>query len=415
MPGDVQRGAYPVPKASDFSPMARPSINGITNFPPPIHYQAALKNRFAKVFFPHDDKPEHFPVLDGLRGMALVIVLLSHSSIEGYVFHPLLQFSRIGKVGIYLFFMLSAYLLDRQIAIALMSGKSSVRYWLNYFLRRFLRIYPLFIVGLLLHLACTTMGQPTVIKNFQDVMLHLLWQKGDSIFWSIPVEFKYYFVSPLIMYFCHRVLKWQPWAILFTLLTIIMASMISEAVYGSHKLSAWSYYPTFLTGTIFSILELLSRDKIRSPKLSKWLEIGGWIGLALVLFTIPYYFRRITHLKWNFHDPEFYFPYAVIWGAVLLAGKYGTGVVKRLLELKLLRFFGAISFSVYLFHMPVVIALNNDLISIPHGLKIYVFFVVSIGLGVLGYLLVERQVAKVKLYRKVLTEKSIDENRTASQ
>ena len=104
-----------------------------------------------KLFFPHDNKREHFKALDGLRGVAVLLVLLSHSSNANLFFHEFLNFQRIGKVGVYLFFVLSAYLLDRQIALAFMTKKSSKGYWKNYFLRRFLRIYPLFVVALILH------------------------------------------------------------------------------------------------------------------------------------------------------------------------------------------------------------------------------------------------------------------------
>ena len=92
-----------------------------------------------RVFFPHDNKLNHVKSLDGLRGVAVLMVLLSHSSNqELYLFG--MDFKGIGSFGVYLFFILSSYLLDRQIAQNLLKHKTNKGYWMNYALRRFLRI-----------------------------------------------------------------------------------------------------------------------------------------------------------------------------------------------------------------------------------------------------------------------------------
>ena len=52
--------------------------------------------------------------LDGLRGVAVLIVILSHMSIRDMYLAPGLDFSGIGKSGVYLFFVLSAMLLASQ-------------------------------------------------------------------------------------------------------------------------------------------------------------------------------------------------------------------------------------------------------------------------------------------------------------
>ncbi|MGA1380904.1 MAG: acyltransferase family protein [Schleiferiaceae bacterium] len=68
---------------------------------------------------PHDGRPDHQPELDGFRGLAVLLVLLAHSSNAGYPLFGVLDFHHYGSVGVYLFFVLSAYLIDRQILTAL--------------------------------------------------------------------------------------------------------------------------------------------------------------------------------------------------------------------------------------------------------------------------------------------------------
>ena len=102
-------------------------------------------------FFPNDGKTEHFAALDGLRGFAVLLVLISHANLIGVYVPNILNYPQMGTCGVQLFFVLSAYLLDRQIANALLNQKADKRYWLNYTLRRFLRIYPMFFLSLLLY------------------------------------------------------------------------------------------------------------------------------------------------------------------------------------------------------------------------------------------------------------------------
>ena len=108
------------------------------------------------LFFPHDHRELHVKSLDGLRGIAVLFVVLSHSSIEGFFSWSPLDFKGIGKTGVYLFFILSAFLLDRQIIFKLRKGQADNLYWLNYVIRRFLRIYPLFAVALIVDWLVTT-------------------------------------------------------------------------------------------------------------------------------------------------------------------------------------------------------------------------------------------------------------------
>ncbi len=85
--------------------------------------------------------------LDGLRGLAVLLVLLSHMSNAQMHLLPFLDFSGLGKAGVYLFFSLSAFLLTWQ-ALKQAQQAPDPKYWLAYLLRRALRIYPLYALAL---------------------------------------------------------------------------------------------------------------------------------------------------------------------------------------------------------------------------------------------------------------------------
>jgi peptidoglycan/LPS O-acetylase OafA/YrhL len=350
--------------------------------------------KFNELFFPHDNKKEHFKALDGLRGLAVLLVLLSHSSNANIFFNKYLDFDRIGKIGVNLFFILSAYLLDRQIALVFSRNESSLHYWKNYFLRRFLRIYPLFLISLTIHLFLTKIGFKTVIDDAIDVFGHLSLLKGESIFWSIPVEFKYYFISPLLIWFLFRIIKLNNFLMLFLLSGLIFFSFSIQWKYKLPIYSTFRYLPIFLVGTFLSVYEIKFRDNLIFKNKPLTLNTIGIFAIAIIVITIPSLFHFLTGLDIRFHSFMFYFPYALIWGALIYSIKFGGGLIRKLFENKLLRFIGTISFSMYLFHM---LFLKYTVESnIPSDIKIFLFFIFTILFSSITYLLIERPISKIR-------------------
>jgi peptidoglycan/LPS O-acetylase OafA/YrhL len=376
-----------------------------------------MMKSFNKFFSPQDLHQERFKALDGLRGIAILFVLLSHSSNENIYFFNL-NFQGIGKTGVYLFFVLSAYLLDRQIALALLSGKARRLFWLNYFLRRFLRIYPLFFIGLFLFAIITRSGTDTGISLSSSIPLHLLLIQSKSIFWSVAVEFKYYFLSPLLLIFFHWVLKWKPFATLLCFIAIIATAILFRNQLGIN--STFLYLPIFLIGTMIAVYELILKIKPWMGRRTFFIEwagiltrhpliIDGVAGLAflIILVSTPHYFKKFFGLAPNFLDPLFLFPYGILWGMVLVSAKYGVGILRSFFGLKLFRFLGVISYSLYIFHIPVLILVDSAFLNIPQQFKIEAFFVMVILLSTISYLLIERPLSRIRLFKQSLKENDI--------
>ncbi|HWE04793.1 MAG TPA: acyltransferase [Tepidisphaeraceae bacterium] len=86
----------------------------------------------------------HLPALDGLRGVAILLVLLHHLFITANFHHLLsrafLSIAAAGWVGVNLFFVLSGFLITR----ILVASKESPHYFRNFYARRTLRIFPLY-------------------------------------------------------------------------------------------------------------------------------------------------------------------------------------------------------------------------------------------------------------------------------
>ena len=356
------------------------------------------------LFFPHDEKPDHFKALDGLRGVAIILVILSHTSGADLMIHPWLNFENFGKIGVYLFFVLSAYLLDRQISLALLNGQTSSKYWQNYFLRRFLRIFPLFIFALIVDYFLKLLGFYSPIDNIIEILKHIFLIKAESVFWSIPVEFKYYFISPLILYFCHRFLKWEKRLVYIFLFFIFLIAIFIQAFSPLSSPSTIRYLPIFLVGTFTSIFEILYFSKKRINNYSFFLNSVGAFAFVIILMTVPSFFYKIFNTKIDFLSAVFYVPYSILWAIVLFASKFGRGVVRKILEFKLLRFIGVISFSLYLFHM-VFIDLSRN-VNIPLFFRFYFVIISTLIFSSITYLCIERPLSKIKIYSNSLRYKN---------
>ena len=147
------------------------------------------------------------PALDGLRGIAVLLVVLSHMSISGMRPHPTIHFGGAGKYGVYLFFVISSFLLSVQYFHSPARPTAAPRYWAAYLIRRVCRVYPLYTFGLIAGWAVPFLGLALYGPREATVLRHLLLLDGHKIFWAIPVEMKFYLVLPFLLFLYDAVLK----------------------------------------------------------------------------------------------------------------------------------------------------------------------------------------------------------------
>lgn len=329
--------------------------------------------------------------LDGLRGMAVLLVLLSHMSLAGIHLLPGLDFSGAGKSGVYLFFVLSAFLLTWQALDE--RHLSSVKYWTGYGLRRICRIYPLYALTLVCALGITqiTKGYAPNVNSPMDVFWHLGLQKGEGVYWAIPVEFKYYLLLPFVTlstYWASRLHVFAP--ILMVLLTIGGASIIwpaSETV--ANSIGLGPYLTMFLAGSLAAYLctghvkSVLSRYQLP-------LEILGAISVITALLTVPSFARFLfsDEIANNSFHREFLF-FGIIWSSAVLAVFYGTGLFTKFFELSFCRFVGRVSFSVYLWHFTIIQVVSHHIDLYP-TIQFGIVFGLTFIISYLSYRFIER-------------------------
>jgi peptidoglycan/LPS O-acetylase OafA/YrhL len=148
-----------------------------------------------------------YPSLDGLRGIAIIAVLLRHAAyywpqpLESSFWNPWIN----GWLGVNLFFVLSGFLIFQHLLN--WWPEQNIRSFLStFFLKRFLRIIPVYLITLALAALCVipeyTPVQPI---NWEITLQHLLFiQEYYSSplvipLWSVATEEKFYLLAPLIV------------------------------------------------------------------------------------------------------------------------------------------------------------------------------------------------------------------------
>ncbi len=348
------------------------------------------------LFFSKDHKPGHQKSLDGLRGVAVLLVLLAHASNNDFSFFDGLTFYGIGKGGVYLFFVLSAYLLDQQIIRAMANGTANSFFWRRYFIRRVLRIFPLLILALITFYLIFRFGVITPIRSMNDIVRHFFLLDGKSIFWSVPVEFKYYVLSPLIIWVCQKFLKWDIKKITLLLCILIIVTLSYDTFLEFSKLNTLKYLPVFLAGTFIA----LYTSQKRYPNVSaSRIAIFGFMSLLLCLLTNPTYANDFLGISIVNNGRQIMLVYTLLCFVMLTAAISPKNIFRSFLEMKCLRFIGVISFSAYLFHMPVILILKSGSWRIPDDIRIYIYFILTFIISTLLYVCVEKPLSRITLWK----------------
>ena len=156
-----------------------------------------------------ETRTEHrVPELDGIRAIAIWMVLLAHALFGfanapgalAFLPVPALQILSHGWLGVDLFFLLSGFLITG----ILMNAKSRPHYFRNFYIRRVLRIMPLyFTVIIVWSFFYTNAGSYFLLSSVfganLSYLLHVPEPHGPGVLWSLAVEEHFYLVWPLIV------------------------------------------------------------------------------------------------------------------------------------------------------------------------------------------------------------------------
>ncbi|GAB4504067.1 MAG: hypothetical protein Fur0043_10600 [Anaerolineales bacterium] len=314
------------------------------------------------------------PGLDGLRALAFLAVLAGHT--DNYSF---------GWVGVQLFFVLSGFLITG-ILVRMKASLPHKEYFIKFYGRRFLRIFPLYYLYLggliVLNLALPHMTFKPLHKEFDSKFWEQIWFAVSYTYdffhasaayeptrfltplWSLSVEEQFYILWPLLIFLTPAnrrkslfltVIGLGP---LFRLLLKWLymqrpfAFMLDEPTLALYVLP-FSHIDAFAMGAY------ISQFKISRPRLQTLL-------LFVLVPLVGFYTQSVSwgEIRWDSFGYEFPLQtaYKEIWGysllnyffAVLIYSVARTRLFTILLDSFPLRYLGKISYGLYIYHGTVI-------------------------------------------------------------
>ena len=342
---------------------------------------------------------KHFAALDGLRGIAVLTVVLSHLSLMRM--NPfLIDFAGIGKCGVYLFFVLSAFLLTYQFFEKGLAGGFRIAALANYFWRRALRVLPLFYLVVLVSGFTTKFlsrhlmghGLPYTIP-LHEVIPHLLLQAGVGVLWSVPVEFKFYFLLPL---FAAVFLSTGRKMVLVDAILTAMGVALLLHWFPANAMRLGTvelryFLPVFLIGSLCaSVAYKVPFD--RHPRVASAI---AWTIAGVLLLTVPSIYSSVIRPIPLGYFQKSLLLYGVLWAVFLYMALHAEGLLRRLLTSRGLVFLGRISFSVYLLHFPILLICHKFAPGNRWVGALAIGFI--LGLSTLSYRVIERPLSRLRL------------------
>lgn len=326
------------------------------------------------------------PGLDGLRAIAFLLVFLLHTN-----------FLVIGWVGVLLFFVLSGFLITG-ILIDMKASMPARAYFIKFYGRRFLRIFPLYYFYLFLMLAVAFwlykigfrvnrmqeyfQQLPYALTYVYNFFTASAWFKESDIinhFWSLSVEEQFYVFWPMLIFLTPQ----KAYKKLF--IAAIVAGPIFRMglsyIYNHHSFSFLGPYPaTALYSLPFSHIDAfgfgayISQFRLPRARQQFWVLL---FALPVIGFISQYFATRSLGYLTGLGFP---FPlangYKQIWGyslldyffAVTIYAVARDGLFNRFLEMGWLKYLGKISYGLYVYHFVIIyFAMRlNDVLALPY-------------------------------------------------
>lgn len=362
----------------------------------------------------------YLPNLNTVRAIAALMVIVSHVERKMGIFNlPInVPLTKLGSVGVTLFFSLSGFLITY--LLLLEKEKFNVIKVKDFYIRRFLRIWPLYFLVLLFVYWLIPFFLPgyysSEIERFslKSIILNILFLTNItivlkltpliiSVIWSIGIEEQFYLFWPWVVK-SKNIIWWIIFIIILMPLLKILCLIFSD--YSQHfriiyEILSHTRFDSMAIGGLFGILAFKKSLNIFNVKINYYFFIKKKIQLILYFLTIA---LLIVSFKSSTLFNLYNYQVLPILFSMLLLNLINQDTSIINLENKVTNYLGKISYSLYLLHVIVFYFIFPILKEIFMGLNnfLIVFLIYSIAVlssilfASLSYELIEKRFLKYK-------------------
>jgi peptidoglycan/LPS O-acetylase OafA/YrhL len=341
-------------------------------------------------------KINYKPHIDGLRAIGVISVIFYHLKISFFNFD---LFSG-GFLGVDVFFVISGYLITTIIINELNHSNSFS--FVNFYLRRARRILPaLYLVMLVSIPVALIFLRPAELVNYSNSILYTLIFLSNFFFynsttdygaelsleipflhtWTLSVEEQFYLLFPIFLFFVYKFFKEK----LFIFLSIVAISSLLFAHWAHFDHPLFNFYFSFsrawelLAGSLVAYIKL--KKKREHHRFLK--EVCPFAGIFSIFFSIFFFSTELTH-------PSFFTLFAVIGTCLVIFYTDKPSIVYKCLSINYMVFIGLISYSLYIWHYPVLSFVKIQEFGFDNLITKIVILMFVFFLSVLSYFFVEK-------------------------
>ena len=344
-------------------------------------------------------KIKYRPEIDGLRALAVVMVILFHMN------DAILP---AGFIGVDVFFVISGFLISSLIINDLNRKTFSIA---NFYSRRLKRILPVFYVMLsVTTLFSYLLFRPQDIKSFNLAVKNIIVFLGNHHFknsgdyfslasseipllhtWSLAVEEQFYFIWPFVSILLFK-FPYKRLIFILPLIGAVFSFLGAEYLLVIKHKAAFSYY-SLLTRSGELMVGYLTAVLYGPPfneKIKSTLPFISYLGVTFIGLTLLFLNKTSTFPGINALP-------VCVGTAMIIYGLQKNTLLYKILSTDLLVFVGKLSYSLYLWHWPVLAFMRyvHGDYTLPFS-WLLVFMFITFGLSLLSYFFIENKTRYLK-------------------
>ncbi len=325
-----------------------------------------------------------FDTINGLRGMAALLVLLSHTA-PGF---------EALQMGLALLFVISGFLLSKPFVL----DNTKIFSWANiehYLTKRLKRILPMYYFYVFLIYV--------VALKFDTALRHFFFVQGEGHLWPMPQIFTFYMLLPLVLLatsLCHRLHRFLPITVLVTAIYFAFTSMRGWTPYYNGSGYQQFFLFSFLIGVLASYLQydLLTKPNIVNTGARWRQETFGLVALLFTFFAIAWSAPLVAPTAIFNWLSQFWVKCLSCGLIILMALNTPNSFYRKIVSNWLFRSVGVIGFSFYILHglgMQLFEQIQIQYFGVSSGAeRSWVFvigsFSITYCMAILSYSLIER-------------------------
>lgn len=341
----------------------------------------------------------HFPALDGLRGLAILLVIPHNADAFTHatgLLWPAALLAHAGWIGVQLFFVLSGFLITSN----LLDAQQATNYYQSFFARRTLRIFPLYYGTLFVALIVVpqfVVQPPEVTSTY----VHQVWLwtflvnwvepfgkavYGFPHFWSLAVEEQFYLAWPFLMRRRSARSVWKLCAILMAVALLTRCAMLFAGA------KAEEIYMFTICRMDALAAGAAAAAVIRMPQAAAMLRrysdkfciAGLALGVVGAAVTDTYAVYGIGTFIFGYTILSVCFGVLLL-GAIAPASRFAAPY-QAVLNWAPLRSVGKYSYAMYVFHMLIIFIVGSALLPKLQQWTRYYPVIYALSIALLSYL-----------------------------